>query len=365
MSKKIVTIVGARPNFMKIAPILRQLKKDEKCTSILVHTGQHYDHALSEQFFHELEIPAPDLNLEVGSGGHGVQTGEIMKRLEPALQTLAPDWLLVVGDVNSTLAAALVASKLQIPVAHVEAGLRSFDRRMPEEINRVVTDVLSSLLFVTEPVGVSNLLKEGIPAERIRLVGDVMIDTAHAMRARAEAMRVLRWKGLLPDRYGLLTLHRPSNVDDPAQLEAILEVLEAVCTRLPLIFAVHPRTEARLKAAGLWERLNGVAGLILRPPLGYLEFLGLLTQATAVLTDSGGIQSEAAWLKVPCLTLRDTTERPLTLELGVNRLLGTDPRAFLPALAEVLEGRAPQPSSHPLMDGKAAERIVKILLEQP
>lgn len=362
MSKKIVSIVGARPNFMKIAPILRALSAVKECTSILVHTGQHYDHALSTQFFQELGIPAPDVNLEVGSGGHGTQTGEIMKRLEPELIALEPDWVVVVGDVNSTLAAALVAAKLHIPVAHVEAGLRSFDRRMPEEINRVVADVLSSLLFVTEPAGVTQLRNEGIPQDRIHLVGDVMIDTALAMRPQAEATRDARWAGRLPPRYGLVTLHRPSNVDDPLQLEAILDALEQASQRLPLIFAVHPRTESRLKTFGLWQRLSEMPGIILQPPLGYLEFLGLLTRATAVITDSGGIQSEAAWLKVPCLTLRDSTERPITLELGVNRLLGTDPRALLPALESLLRGDWPTPGTSPLLDGHAAERIVSLLL---
>lgn len=361
MTRTILSVVGARPNFMKIAPILQHIHQTPGLRSYLVHTGQHYDDRLSRQFFHDLEIPEADINLEVGSGGHGAQTGEVMKRLEPVLQQIEPDLVLVVGDVNSTLAAAVVAAKLHIPVAHVEAGLRSFDRRMPEEINRVVTDVLSSLLFVSEPVGVTHLTHEGIPTDRIFLVGDVMIDSVTRALPRAlKAGASIRGQ-LSDDPYAILTLHRPSNVDDPAQLERIVGQLETLAGPLQLLFPVHPRTELRLRSLGLYDRLAAHPSIRMLPPLGYLEFLGLLANARLVLTDSGGIQSEAAYLKVPCLTLRDTTERPETVTIGANRLLGTDPTAIGPAVRDVLASREPPPVPPALMDGFAAQRIVAIL----
>lgn len=348
---------------MKIAPILRQLQARPEIRSFLVHTGQHYDDQLSRQFFIDLALPEPDVNLEVGSGGHGAQTGEMMKRLEAVFEAEKPALVLVVGDVNSTIAAALVASKLHIPLAHIEAGLRSFDRRMPEEINRVVTDVLSDLLFVTEPVGMTHLAQEGIPASRVHLVGDVMIDSVMAAlpHAREAVSRELSW--LPPGPFGLVTLHRPSNVDEPKQLQGILEALRAVSPRLPLLFPVHPRTRARIAQFGLQPLLDQIPQLTLLPPLGYLVFLGLLDRARLVLTDSGGVQSEATFLRLPCLTLRDTTERPETVEVGANHLLGVDPRAIEPAVDAVLNGTYPAPHVPALMDGRAAERIVTVLAQ--
>jgi len=363
VSKTIISVVGARPNFMKIAPILRQLQALPDIRSFLVHTGQHYDDQLSRQFFVDLALPEPDVNLEVGSGGHGVQTGEMMKRLEAVFEAEKPALVLVVGDVNSTVAAALVASKLHIPLAHIEAGLRSFDRRMPEEINRVVTDVLSDLLFVTEPVGMTHLAQEGISGSRVHLVGDVMIDSVMAALpgAREAVSRELSWLPKGP--FGLVTLHRPSNVDEPEQLQGILEALKAVSPRLPLLFPVHPRTRARIAQFGLQPLLDQIPQLTLLPPLGYLVFLGLLDKARLVLTDSGGVQSEATFLGLPCLTLRDTTERPETVEVGANHLLGVDPRAIEPAVAAVLNGTYPPPRVPALMDGRAAERIAHVIAQ--
>lgn len=374
MLKTIICVVGARPNFMKIAPILQALKHHPELRTRLIHTGQHYDDRLSRQFFEDLQLPSPDLNLEVGSGQHGAQTGEMMKRLEPVFQQEKPALVLVVGDVNSTLAATLVASKLEIPVAHVEAGLRSFDRSMPEEINRVVTDVLSTLLFVTEPAGFEHLQREGISAARLHLVGDVMIDAVRQCLPRARLAMQERWPTLLPQSYALVTLHRPVNVDHPAQLEALLAAFEQLTEEqlaLPmpkLLFPVHPRTQARLEQFGLLERLAQLPGLLLLPPLGYLEFLGLLEGARFVLTDSGGIQSEACFLRVPCLTLRDTTERPETVEVGANVLLGDDPSVIPAAVAQVLRLAPQGPPPPPRMDGQAAPRIVEVLtrwLAQP
>lgn len=364
MSKTILSVVGARPNFMKIAPILHVLERYPEVRSYLVHTGQHYDDRLSHQFFVDLDIPPADINLEVGSMDHGAQTGEMMKRLEPVMQREKPDLLLVVGDVNSTIAGALVASKLHIPIAHIESGLRSFDRRMPEEINRVVTDVLSDLLFVTEPAGVQNLEREGISHDRIFLVGDVMVDSVARTLPRALAASASLRSSVSTPAYAIITLHRPANVDAPERLEAIVAALEQTPKDLTLFFPVHPRTEARLRATGLQGRLEALPHLRLMPPLGYLEFLGLLARARFALTDSGGIQSEAAYLRVPCLTLRDTTERPETVELGANRLLGTDPTAIGPAVAEALQQPAQGPVPSSLMDGRAAERIVEVLLRR-
>ncbi len=364
MPDTILFVVGARPNFVKVAPILHALSTCTGLSHYLVHTGQHYDERLSHRFFRDLSIPEPDVNLDVGSADHGVQTGEIMVRLEPVVKSVRPCCTLVLGDVNSTLAGALVAAKQQVPLAHVEAGLRSFDRRMPEEVNRVVTDVLSDLLFVTEPAGVDNLIREGISRDRIHLVGDVMVDAAshHLPRAR-EASAPLRARlGGIP--YGLLTLHRPSNVDDPRRLTRIVAQLETVCGDLPLVFPVHPRTRKRLQDFGLMERTAAIPNLHLLPPLGYLEFLGMLESARLVLTDSGGIQAEATFLRVPCLTLRDTTERPDTITFGPNRLLGADPEVIPSAVREVLSRQEPPPAPPALMDGHASDRIVQILVDR-
>ena len=327
-------------------------------TPLLIHTGQHFSPEMSDNFFHDLSMPAPDVNLGVGSGTQTEQTAEIMRRLEPAFLNAQPDAVLVVGDVNSTMAAALVAAKLGIRIAHVEAGLRSFDRRMPEEINRIVTDALSDLLFVTEPSGQENLLVEGIPAQKIFFVGNVMIDTLLRFRHRAAASAILGQFGLTAGNYALVTLHRPSNVDDAEQFDRLLGTLRIVAERIPTIFAVHPRTRARMES-----RLVDPGRIILAPPLGYIDFLRLMSDAKLVLTDSGGIQEETTILHTCCLTLRESTERPATIDQGTNRLVGIDSEAILKAVSEVL---AEHPDMHPervpaLWDGRASTRIVDIL----
>jgi UDP-N-acetylglucosamine 2-epimerase (non-hydrolysing) len=351
---KVVHVVGARPNFIKIAPIMRALGRFGVEQS-LVHTGQHYDSLLSEHFFSDLEIPRPDLNLSVGSGSHAVQTGRMLIALEPVLQRSRPDWLLTVGDVNSTLAGALVASKLGLPVAHVEAGLRSGDRRMPEEINRVLTDALGEALFTTERAANENLVAEGIDAERIRFVGNVMIDTLDRFRPRAAARAVHEALGLDAGEYLLATLHRPENVDDPERLESLLDALGETsrACRLPVVLPLHPRTSRNVRGFGLDRTLRS---LIVLTPLGYLDFLCLMDHAAATLTDSGGVQEETTVLGVPCITLRETTDRPVTLTDGTNQLFHGD-LTDLPILvrSRLAEGR--RPCRPPLWDGRAAERI--------
>ena len=355
MPLRLLCIAGARPNFMKLAPLIRALANDNCFHPVLVHTGQHYDDRMSGQFFRDLEIPAPDHSLEVGSGSHAQQTAEIMKRFEPIVLEEKPDGVLVVGDVNSTIACALVAVKLGVPVIHVEAGLRSFDRSMPEEINRIVTDAISTLLLVTEETGHRNLLAEGIDESRIRIVGNLMIDTLRTNTARAEASSILEDLGI-HDRYGVVTLHRPSNVDDAGQLQEILSALEVIGRELQLYFPVHPRTRSIIEQAGIRpsERIHFLE------PLGYLEFLRLMSKSSIVLTDSGGIQEETTALGIPCLTLRQNTERPVTIELGTNRLAGTSRERILAAWKETKEqpksGRIP-----PLWDGRAAGRCVQAL----
>lgn len=358
MARSVLCVVGARPNFMKIAPIMAALK-ESFLRGLLLHTGQHYDSQMNERFFEELGIPAPEVNLEVGSGSHAQQTAQVMMRFEPELDRLAPDLVLVVGDVNSTLACALVAAKKNVAVAHVEAGLRSFDRSMPEEINRVLTDQLADLLFVTEASGRINLLREGIDGARIHMVGNVMIDTLHRQLAQAVPARQTLGSFAAEGAYGVVTLHRPSNVDDPKVLAALLDTLAELARRLPLVFALHPRTQASLERHGLMARLDA-APIKRMPPLGYQTMLGLIREARLVLTDSGGLQEETTALGVPCLTLRDTTERPITLEEGTNQLVGNDPAriqaGFERAMGGARRGRIPA-----LWDGKAAERIVTIL----
>jgi UDP-N-acetylglucosamine 2-epimerase (non-hydrolysing) len=362
---KLVNVVGARPNLMKIAPLLEAFARRPGVEALLVHTGQHYDANMSELFFHELGIPEPDLNLEVGSASHAVQTAEIMRAFEPVVLEQRPDAVIVVGDVNSTIACGLVAVKLGARLVHVEAGLRSFDRSMPEEINRVLTDAISDLLFCTEESGVANLRREGVAPERIHLVGNVMIDTLLRHREKADRSRVLTDLGLAPRGYAVLTLHRPANVDDPAVLARLVEALEAIHRDLALVFPVHPRTRQKLAAFGLAERLAALPELRLVEPLGYLDFLKLMAEARVVLTDSGGIQEETTILGVPCLTLRENTERPVTVECGTNRLVGRDPARILAAWREIRDGRAAPARVPPLWDGRAAERIAEILLRAP
>lgn len=357
---KIILVAGARPNFMKIAPLMEVFRNRQEIDPILVHTGQHYDRAMSELFFQELGIPEPDVNLGVGSASHAVQTAEIMKAFEPMVLSEKPDAVLVVGDVNSTIACGLVAVKLGVKLIHVEAGLRSFDRAMPEEINRLLTDAISDLLFCSEPSGVENLRREGVAERKIHLVGNVMIDTLLKNREKAERSAILEDLHLnCSTPYAVVTLHRPSNVDDPAMLERIMGVLEEIAREMPVVFPVHPRTRTRL------EEKRGRRSLFLLDPLGYLDFLKLMAHARIVLTDSGGIQEETTILGTPCLTLRENTERPITVEMGTNRLVGSDPGKILGTYREVMAD--PQTSGRipPLWDGRAAERIATVLLAGP
>ncbi len=361
----VLAIVGARPNFMKIAPLMRVFKDNPaRFAARLLHTGQHYDEAMKDAFFKQLGIPEPDIDLGVGSGSHAVQTAQIMQRVEPVLDEMQPDVVLVVGDVNSTIACALVAVKKSIPVVHVEAGLRSGDRKMPEEINRVLTDQISDLLFTTEADAAINLEKEGIPAEKVHFVGNVMIDTLLANKARAipatDMLAGLADFAGSVNNFGILTLHRPSNVDNPTVLRALLETLCDISREVPLIFPIHPRTRARVEEAKLSNMLTE-SRICLTEPLGYLQLLGLMSEARVVLTDSGGLQEETTALGVPCITIRENTERPITISEGTNTLVGTDTTRIRAAFDDVVAtggkaGRVPA-----LWDGAAAERIADIL----
>jgi UDP-N-acetylglucosamine 2-epimerase (non-hydrolysing) len=361
--RPVMCIVGARPNYMKMAPILRALAAHRPALPhVLIHTGQHYDREMNDQLFDDLELPRPDVNLGVGSGTHAVQTAEVMLRFEPELERVAPSCVLVVGDVNSTLACSLVAVKRGVPVVHVEAGLRSFDRTMPEEINRVLTDQVADRLYTTERSAADNLAREGVDLARVRFVGNVMIDSLLFNRRRARPVAdTLRSHGVDPavvqrSGFGLVTLHRPANVDDPAVLRDLLETLSEVSTTLPLVFALHPRTRAQIDRAGLTGLIRPETMLLL-PPQGYLEMLGLMAEARVVLTDSGGLQEETTALGVPCLTLRENTERPITIEQGTNTLVGRDRRKILQGVAEVLAGRGRAGRVPELWDGQAAQRI--------
>jgi len=357
----ILCVVGARPNYMKMAPLLRAFRAHSALPpAVLVHTGQHYDPMLNDRLFEDLALPRPDINLEVGSGTHALQSAEVMRRFEPVVDEHRPCCVVVVGDVNSTLACSLVAAKKGVPVAHVEAGLRSFDRAMPEEINRILTDQISDLLYTTERSAHHNLAREGIPAERMHFAGNVMIDSLlfHRNRAAPAAQTLARAgkQGFGAGGYGVVTLHRPSNVDEPEALRESLCILRAVSERLPLVCALHPRTMARIEAFGFSTILD-TPRLAVLPPQGYLEMLGLMAGATLVLTDSGGMQEETTALSVPCLTMRENTERPITVEQGTNTLVGRDRALILRLADEILaaggkRGRAPE-----LWDGRAAERI--------
>jgi UDP-N-acetylglucosamine 2-epimerase (non-hydrolysing) len=366
----IVCVVGARPNFIKIAPLLRAFENHSpRLPSVLLHTGQHYDADMNDRLFSDLRLPQPDINLEVGSGTHAVQTAEVMKRFEPALDNCRPACVLVVGDVNSTLACSLVAVKKGIPVVHVEAGLRSFDRTMPEEINRVLTDQIADVLYTTERIAHSNLTREGIDACRARFVGNVMIDSLLANRAHARAPAdTLRAAGLNPallrhpKGFGVVTLHRPSNVDQPDTLASLLSALARVSDRLPLVFALHPRTRANIDRFGLAHLIDSARTALL-PPQGYLEMLGLLANATLALTDSGGLQEETTALGVPCLTLRENTERMITVEQGTNTLVGADTRKILKGVDEIVSGGGKRGRVPELWDGRAAERIAADMAE--
>ncbi|GBD32952.1 UDP-2,3-diacetamido-2,3-dideoxy-D-glucuronate 2-epimerase [bacterium HR33] len=360
---KIVHVVGARPNFVKISPIIRELNKHSDVVQKLVHTGQHYDETLSRVFFEELDIPTPDIELGVGSASQAVQTARIMMAFEPVCVEWKPDIVVVVGDVNSTVACALVAAKLGVRVAHVEAGLRSFDWSMPEEINRVVTDRLSDLLFTTERSANENLLREGIPPERIHFVGNVMIDTLFRYLPRARQRQLHCRLGLTPRRYAVVTLHRPSNVDSKAALELLLHAIQGIASQVPVVFPIHPRTRRRLEEFGIQSLPRSIRCV---EPLGYLDFLSLLDQAGVVLTDSGGVQEETTALGVPCLTLRPNTERPVTVAEGTNRLVALAPEAIKEAVRSALalweNGSGPCQRLPELWDGRAAERIARVLV---
>jgi UDP-N-acetylglucosamine 2-epimerase (non-hydrolysing) len=354
---RLIVVAGARPNFMKVAPLMWEVGRRADVEACLVHTGQHYDQKMSELFFEQLQIPRPDVNLDVGSGSHAVQTAEVMKRFEPVVREQTPDAVVVVGDVNSTIACALTAVKLGVPVAHVEAGLRSFDRTMPEEINRILTDAISQWLFVTERGAIDNLRREGVSDDRIHFVGNVMIDTLMATREASRQSTILRDLDLDERPYAVMTLHRPANVDDPAVFSGLMRAVERLQRELPIVFPVHPRTRKALD-----EAAAAMPNLRLTDPLGYLDFMRLVADARLVLTDSGGLQEETTVLGVPCLTLRNNTERPVTVEQGTNILVGLDPERIIAATRDVLarpsgRGRAPE-----LWDGQAAARIIEVLM---
>jgi len=379
---KILNVVGARPNFMKMAPIIEAMKKSGEnggmeIEPVLVHTGQHYDERMSKLFFRELRLPRPNIDLEVGSGTHAQQTAEIIKRFEPVLIKEKPRCVLVVGDVNSTIACAITAVKLGVDVVHVEAGLRSFDRTMPEEINRVLTDAISHTLFITESSAIENLEREGIGREKVFFVGNVMIDTLLKNVQKALASTILISTGLAEKTatedgvvrpYGVLTLHRPSNVDNKESLSDLISTLSEAAKAFPLIFPVHPRTLKRIEDFGLGGFIKKMPvrgpGIYVTEPLGYLDFLRLMKEASLVLTDSGGIQEETTILGVPCITLRDNTERPVTIVKGTNRLVGTDRRKILEAADDAINGRFPGGRVPELWDGKAGERIVDVLVSR-
>jgi UDP-N-acetylglucosamine 2-epimerase (non-hydrolysing) len=357
--KTVIHVVGARPNFMKIAPLMDAMRAEPRFRQILVNTGQHYDEKMAGGFFRELQLPVPDRDLGVGSGTHAVQTAKVMIAFEQACLEIKPDLVVVVGDVNSTMAAAIVAAKLLIPIAHVEAGLRSRDREMPEEINRIVTDRLADLLLTPSRDGDENLLAEGVPAHRIKFVGNIMIDT---LRRHLEVATFDRIRGTIPveqGRYAVLTLHRPSNVDDRETFSGILDALRQIASDLPIVFPVHPRTRARLTEFGMDASLDGI---VLTEPLGYIDFLSLTSNARLILTDSGGLQEESTALGIPCLTMRENTERPVTITEGTNRLVGTKTGDILAGYHEAMT--KPKPATLPeLWDGKTAGRITRVFAE--
>lgn len=359
---KILSVVGARPNFMKIAPLARAIKTHKNVKHIIVHTGQHYDHKMSKSFFEDLDIPKPNINLEVGSGSHAVQTAEVMLRFEKVVLMHKPDVVVVVGDVNSTIACSLVATKLRIPVAHIEAGLRSNDRNMPEETNRLLTDSISDMLFTTCLEANKNLLSEGVPKDRMFFVGNVMIDTLLNNIKKAERSNAVQNMCLKKKGYALVTLHRPSNVDDRTNIKVIFSAINEVQKRIKVVFPIHPRTRKNFAAFGLTKMVNSMRNLVLTEPLGYFEFLNLMMNSKLVLTDSGGIQEETTVLKIPCLTIRENTERPITVTEGSNVLVGVDKNKIIRESIKVLNGYEKKCSRPKYWDGKASERIVKKLM---
>lgn len=359
--KKIISVVGARPNFMKIAPLHRAFQKYSKTVKHLIcHTGQHYDEKMSKVFFEDLELPKPDFYLGVGSGSHAEQTANVMIKFEKILLEEKPDLILVVGDVNSTIACSLTASKLHIKIVHVEAGLRSGDRLMPEEINRVLTDSISDMLFVTEKSGLENLKREGVPDSKVFFTGNVMIDSLAYFKPKVSNSKIHNEFGLELNKYVLVTLHRPSNVDSQEQLIKLIDLLNLIAEKRKVLFPIHPRTKNNLDKFGLLATIN--SNLILTEPIGYLDFLALTSNAELILTDSGGIQEESTYLGVQCITLRTSTERPITVEVGTNQLLGTDLEKAKDAALKVLEGNIKVGTVPELWDGKAAERISEIIV---
>jgi UDP-N-acetylglucosamine 2-epimerase (non-hydrolysing) len=358
----IVSIVGARPNFVKLAPLCWELENYSQVNHTVIHTGQHYDSLMSESFFSTLMINKPKININVGSTTHGKQTGRIMIQLEPVLQEIQPNWVITLGDVNSTVAASLVAVKLGIKTCHVEAGLRSFDRTMPEEINRIVTDSISDLFFVSEKSGVVNLQNEGKSPEQIKMVGNIMIDVLAKMLPQASTMEEwLKFK-LKENQYIVGTFHRPSNVDSQERLKLLVDVIGFIATDWPIILPLHPRTQANLEKYDLMQKLNDTSGIVIIPPLDYISFLSLITKAMAVVTDSGGIQEETTWLGVPCLTMRENTERPITITSGTNKLVAMDKNNILDCLHQIARGDWKQGVRPPLWDGRTAQRIIEILV---
>ena len=358
---KIISVVGARPNFMKIAPILRELRKYPSFQSVLVHTGQHYDANMSDVFFRDLQIPEPDIFLNVGSGSHAKQTADIMTGFEQVLLKEKPDLLVVVGDVNSTLACSVTASKMNVKVAHVEAGLRSFDKRMPEEVNRIVTDALSDYLFTTERSGNEHLRNEGKRADQIFFTGNVMIDSLVFVKQRMVDSKNIQQLQLTPREYFLVTLHRPSNVDNEESLSKVVRILDALQQRLQVVFPIHPRSLKMIEKFGYQKKIESMSRLKLTDPIGYVDFLNLMSQAKAVISDSGGLQEESTFLGVPCLTMRENTERPVTIDVGTNTLVGLDEEKIYAGVEKIMNGTYKKGAIPDLWDGKAAERIVDIL----
>jgi len=360
---KIISVVGARPNFMKVAPLHRAFQQSEEIQSLIVHTGQHYDEKMSDIFFNQLELPKPHYYLGVSGGTHTYQKANVMLQFETILNDEKPDVVLVVGDVNATAACSIVAVKMGIKTVHIEAGLRSGDRTMPEEVNRVITDAICDDLFVTEQSGMINLAKEGVADEQVHFVGNVMIDSLVYYRSKASAEPILDELGIAAKDYILMTMHRPHNVDNKESLQDIIQIVKDATARMPVVFALHPRTSNNLKKFGLYESLTAIEGLFVLGPQGYLQFLKLMDNAALIITDSGGIQEETTYLQVPCMTFRDTTERPVSVELGTNFLMADlDPKTVKVQMNKILNGESKQGVIPPLWDGHAAERIRTILL---
>jgi UDP-N-acetylglucosamine 2-epimerase (non-hydrolysing) len=358
---KIIIVAGARPNFMKISPIIKEIQKSKNIEYFLVHTGQHYDKKMSDLFFEELGIPQPDINLGVGSASHAVQTANIMKLFEPVVIDFRPDAIMVVGDVNSTIACGLVAVKMGIKLMHVEAGLRSFDRTMPEEINRILTDSISDYLFCTETDAVNNLLNEGVPKEKTFLVGDVMIDTLLQNVNKSKDSNILEINNISENNFCFLTLHRPSNVDNIKTLNNIFDAVEMIQKDIIVIFSIHPRTRKNLVLFKMEEKIKKYKNLRIIEPVGYLDCLKLISSSKFVMTDSGGIQGDCGVLKIPCLTLRETTERPIIVKLGLNKLVGSNTEKIINSYKDICKNNYRDIKTPDLWDGKAAQRIVKIL----